>query len=293
MGIGIGTGLLALALLAAEGPSSGPPGEPISFQVRMMTVVGLDWRAEAYPRLQPVARQGTSTVWTTDHALADDLAASARWSVAAQSEPTSSNFGKTSPVFYVAHVGRSADGPINGASAVSFQPEMGRVDAGFQANIRGRKLDQGVLARLTLQETYVKAVHTVGLKETCRTPDKINVDFTAPEAKEGVKGFQVIQTSTKGKETQVTAQVQLPEVVRTKVEGEWLIPTDGVLLISLGVDTSADEHGKAIVIERLAVLETIAKPGASEIARRGRPLADWSLCPSHARLAFSLVAGGD
>ena len=40
-----------------------------------------------------------------------------------------------------------------------------------------------------------------------------------------------------------------------EVAGEWLIPNDGVLIVSMGVHTVADSSGKAVVRERLAVIE--------------------------------------
>ena len=54
----MGSGLVALAMLAAEGQSCSPD-ETTTFQVRVLTLDGLEWRTSSYYRLQPVARQGS------------------------------------------------------------------------------------------------------------------------------------------------------------------------------------------------------------------------------------------
>ena len=62
-----------------------------------------------------------------------------------------------------------------------------------------------------------------------------------------------------------SAQVQVPEIGRAEISGEWLIPRDEVLLIGFGPHTVADKDGKAVVRERLAMItaEEIALPTAS------------------------------
>ena len=79
----------------------------------------------------------------------------------------------------------------------------------------------------------------------------------------GWRPGRTVEEKTVGKtEPKVNLQVQIPEVSHAKVDGEWLIPRDGILLVSLGVDTVADDRGKAVVRERIAVLEVApASPG--------------------------------
>jgi hypothetical protein len=61
------------------------------------------------------------------------------------------------------------------------------------------------------------------------------------------------------------AMVQVPEIGRAEIAGEWLIPRDEVLLIGFGPHTVADENGKAVVRERLAMIsaEDVAMPTAA------------------------------
>ncbi|MGC8644513.1 MAG: hypothetical protein ACP5XB_32010, partial [Isosphaeraceae bacterium] len=50
------------------------------------------------------------------------------------------------------------------------------------------------------------------------------------------------------------AQVQIPEIGRAEIAGEWLIPHDEVLLVGFGPHTVADKDGKAVVRELLAMV---------------------------------------
>ncbi len=264
------TGLLALAILGAEGPTApGGGGETINYQVRVASLDGLAWRTSAYARLRPVARQGSATVWTADRALAARLAGSAvevtvtpKCSLAAEA-----TIGRQSSTYFVEHCERVADGPINGASSVAWKPEVGRVDEGFRSQISGRRLDQGILARVSLEETHVKAIHVYDQAETVQATDQIGVDFDWKPAGAAGPGPRMNLIVSKGQPTKVACRVQVPEVSQSRVEGEWLIPHDGVLLVSLGVETVADDKGKAIVRDRVAIVEFNA-PTAPEACPR-------------------------
>jgi len=251
-----GSSLLAMAVTAAVG--AGPGDEPISCQVRVLTMDGLGWRSTYYPRLQPVARQGTSSVWTADRALAETMTTRA---LAATVAPVCTNPGETTVevlanTCYVSHMERLADGPKDHATAVAFRPETATVVEGFRAGVSGRKLDQGVLARVSLEESHVKALHAVRVSESFAPTDRPR---PAPDAspKEIVGEFlRVVEEKTFGKaDPRIGCQIQVPETSHAIVEGEWLVPNDGILLISLGVETVADEHGMAVVRERVAVIE--------------------------------------
>ncbi len=54
--------------------------------------------------------------------------------------------------------------------------------------------------------------------------------------------------------------LELPEIANQEVLGEWLIPNGECLLVSFGPHTEADKDGKAVVRERLAIIEADAKP---------------------------------
>ncbi|MHB1558240.1 MAG: hypothetical protein ACYC61_12330 [Isosphaeraceae bacterium] len=48
--------------------------------------------------------------------------------------------------------------------------------------------------------------------------------------------------------------IEVPEIDSQEIAGEWLIPNDGILLVSFGPHTVADSAGKAVIRERLAII---------------------------------------
>ena len=70
--------------------------------------------------------------------------------------------------------------------------------------------------------------------------------------------------------------LEVPEIGSQEIAGEWLIPNDGILLVSFGPHTVADKDGKAVVRERLAIVEAMessqspAMPSFCRITRSPR-----------------------
>lgn len=228
--------LLAASLVGAGGPK-GPEAPHLIYQVKFLEMHGLGWRGSLSWQLQPVTRQGAATVWTASRETASKLAEAAA-AVEAAPRVTSlpqvrATIFNTMTRRFVAEVSREADGPVNHASFVGFVPRVEDASEGYTAELSGRKLDQGVLTALTLVDRRVIAVHSVPLTEVL-------------EPKPGQDG----------EKTPVQVTIQIPEYARTEVSGEWLIPKNGVLVVSLGVHTVADPQGKAVVRERLAVFES-------------------------------------
>ena len=249
----MGSGLLALAMLAADGPTCLP--EETTFQVRVLTIDGLDWRTSAYTRLQPVARQGTSTIWTADRVLALTLAERSKSAskIGGMFGVTDGTWSINTPVTYVAAMERVANGPVNQSTAIAFMPRPELIDEHFAVKVTGRKLDQGVLANVEIDETHIDAIHQYSQSEALKSaPGK----SPRTPAEVGLDVWNAVLSSNPGdRSTNLTSTVQIPEITQSRVAGEWLIPKDGVLIVSLGVKTASDDQGKAVVRERLAVIE--------------------------------------
>ena len=81
-----GSSLLALAMAAAGARVRRTSRSRARSGV--LTMDGLGWRSDFYPRLQPVARQGTSAVWTADRALAETMTGQALRRRSPRSAPT-------------------------------------------------------------------------------------------------------------------------------------------------------------------------------------------------------------
>ena len=223
-------GLLAVSLLGADGtPAPEPPS--ISYQVKFAEVEGLGWRSDHHAKLAPVSRQGSATVWTAPREVADAILARASNVKAAPrltsfSEARATVFNTTTRKILTEAPAPTAGSVVRAAFAAPA-PRFENAAEGFVVSAAGRKLDQGVLATVTMDETQITAVHTV----------------TVPSGAGGGKGGW--------------PRYDVPEFTGAKVVGEWLIPSDGVLLVSFGARTTAGPDGKAVVRERLAVLDAV------------------------------------
>ena len=257
------TGLLALAVCGGEPIPASPvvePGHEITCSVEMMTVDGLDWRSTAYPKLKPASRQGSATIWTADRSLKATLEASTNGKFVRSPGVTTTNDANASinsdkTIEYVRHVDRISDGPINEGTVLGFQPETATIRTGFHVDYSGRRLDQGVLAKVKLAESHVGTLHQVILPEQTKPV----ASPIAPSATPTGVGRQILQSILSPKQTKWAFTIEVPEVFLSQVEGEWFVPNDGILLVSLGVNTVADADGKAVVQERLAILD-FARP---------------------------------
>jgi hypothetical protein len=228
---------IAVALLAASllGADSAQPsgGSTITYQYQILDMSGLEWRSALYPQLQPIAHQGAATIWTAPACVVTRLVENATRVVACPK--VAANPSMQATVFQnkarhvVRDVNRVTDNHVTTASFVGFEPRVEEATEGYSVVVSGRKIDQGILAQISIDDKQIVALHPVTLTETRNAKEK--------------------------QWDKLSVTVQVPEFARTEVSGEWLIPNDGVLIVSLGAHTTADEQGKAIVRERLAVVD--------------------------------------
>jgi hypothetical protein len=239
--MGLALGLLAMALVGDDGAASARAAAPISYRVTVLEMGGPRWRELLYFRLNPAGRQGAATVWTADAEVGEALRKRARRVVI--DPQLLVNPGAEATVrcgedrSYVVGLKRHADGPVHCASAVAFEPDVETLHDGVCATLSGRCEPAGVRTRLELEQNEFLAFHAVPLSE-------------AVEGKDG-RGA-----------TMITAQVQVPEVATSRVEGEWLVPGHGLLVVSLGAKTypGAKEKGEPEVRERLVLVQAEPAP---------------------------------
>lgn len=217
----------------APGPNSGAEVK-LRFQVRLLDIQGIAWRGTIHDRLTPAARQGNCTVWTANRDLIETLqqfAENATDLPAVEEEPDGVVHVRYEVARHmVADMRRVADAPPGKNTSLAFVPDVDQVRDDFDVEMTCRRVDQGVMAKASIRETHLAAMHTYS----------INDGVTNPKTRT-VSG--------------VTAGVQVAEVVSGKVGGEWLIPTDGILLVSFGAHTGSDKKGNAVVRERIAIVE--------------------------------------
>ena len=263
------TGLVALALLGVEPDTADTAaaavaaiekGDQISCQMQMMTVEGLGWRAAAYSRLNAVGQKGSSTIWTADRSLKTFMAESGDGKFHSVEAPKITSFKDATgtviqrgPFQYIGDGDRVADGPINQATQVAFCPKVTTIEVGFTSEHSARRLDQGVLAKVKVAETHVGTVHRVTLSEYIH-PAQEDASTALTEV-----GRKLFQTFVKGNATSISVPLMVPEVASSEVEGEWLVPNDSILIISMGIDTTINPEGKAVTRERLAIYD-FARP---------------------------------
>ena len=130
---------------------------------------------------------------------------------------------------YVASVKRVADGPPNQSTRLAFEPQIDKVHNGVRVNILSSQLKgQNLFARVVIDENRLVAIHTV--KYTEAVQPKPGVD---PEVSKA-SFLDRLNPNHGPHAAAINATIQVPEVDSRRVEGEWLIPSDGALLVSLG-----------------------------------------------------------
>ncbi len=233
--------LASLMILLGLGADVPPGGDEalVTYRVRFVEMRGLEWRGEVHSRLTPVARQGGATIWTAPAELADVLTRKAERTIGAPKVRAQAGTPATIQTgtrhAYVADLKRVADGPVNHARALAYQPQIDHVNDSIAVTLQGRWVDQGLLAEVEIEENRLEGLDTFTIHEQVEGDPKLGAKPAA-----------------------LNAQVQVPEVVEGHVGGEWLIPTDGLLVVSLGAYSRPAGKGPTTTRERLAIIEPLA-----------------------------------
>jgi hypothetical protein len=289
----IALGALAVVLAGLGGPNPPKSESPeIIFRFKLVEIRGLEWRAAHGHGLRPVASRGGVSAWTAPRDFLKSLPegtvkeGNASPSVAAAWQSVTHITMRQGHPFVTQASWRGDDLPPRETTE--------QVREGMTATIRGRRLDQGILAHLVIEDTDVHAVHTVDLPAAATGPSCCPAAKTAraceqacPAVLDGAvtqAAFAPLPSQTccaaeaaqaAGCAAAKTAacavahagdcgktaadsghplRLQIPEIGRGEIAGEWLIPRDEVLLVGFGPHTVADESCKAAVRERLAVI---------------------------------------
>jgi hypothetical protein len=310
MGVALGWVLLALAQTAAMPPAGRPADEMITYQVRYVEADGIGWREGVFNRLKPVARQGAATIWT--------VSADAKNRILAQVKSQHDGHITQAPRVTafrdaVATIhSRSNKAIVTQVAWTGAEPKASEnVRVGWHTTMVGRKLDQGVLVRIVLEDTEIRSIHHVNLPvaSDMMCPDLIKANAIVPAnvfigqgkaagmvaiahawtAKKAAQAkpdadecgdaadncdeseccAETIVKTSKDPEVH-TISVDVPEIASQEVAGEWLIPNGESLLVSFGAYTVADASGKAVVKERLAIIDA-AETAPFAVPDNGRP----------------------
>jgi hypothetical protein len=258
-----------------------PPVKPvpmIAFEIREITVASPDWRGKMLAQLEPIARQEGAAVWALDRGALDALLARCREDArcnVAQSPRMVAKVGEPArmtnetSVKYVAHLKRASDGAPNEGTHIAFIPELGEVHDGVRVNVASSRLQGQVLfAKVAIEQNQVLSILTTTYKETIR-----------PKGAEKQDGDpDVVKTSLLGRirpepseSYAINGTIQVPEVVSRRIEGEWMIPSEGALLVSMGPITRREKGLlRQAYQERLIAITaqpTSAPPAAAPVAQ--------------------------
>jgi hypothetical protein len=213
-------------------------GPMVAFEIRDIRVSSPDWRGKLILRMQPVTRQEGSAVWALDPAGLKELIelcqadprsnlVQAPKMTARVGDPARMTSEETHQ--YVASVKRVADGPPNRSTRLAFEPQLDKVHNGVRVNILSSQLKgQYLFAHVVIDENRLVAMHTVKYTETVQPKPG-----TDPEVAKA-SFLERLNPSHGPHPAAINTTIQVPEVDSRRVEGEWLIPGDGALLVSLG-----------------------------------------------------------
>ena len=275
-----------LAVVLAGLPGATAPqaeGPQINYEFRIVEVHGLQWREAASHGLKPVTSRGGVTVWTAPRDFFKSLPQEA---LIETDKPTLRSVAQAA-----AHITMRKNRPFVTQVAWRGEGEGPRetteiVREGVAATVSGRPIDQGILAQLVIEDTDIRAVHTLCLSAPAlpQGPDRghdgdakkaawhprsdqnccLDDDAIADEchgagaaactAQQKKSAPNCSPQVTAWAATSRTVQIQVPEIGQAEIAGEWLIPRDEILVIGFGPHTIADKEGKAIVRERLALV---------------------------------------
>ncbi|MDG3004006.1 hypothetical protein [Paludisphaera mucosa] len=250
--MGVALGWLAVAL-AASGPGA-PPEETkpqITYRFRMVEVKGLAWRGTG---LKPVAQHNAVSVWTTPDDFLDRLPAEAQ---AVAADPAEVKGPAQAPVHlstcksqeFVTQVVWKGKGKAP-------RPVTESVREGVVATVVGRRIDQGVLAQLVIDDVDVRSVHTIAsptVKQARRPESDAKVALAEMRA-DAPCPFQALQAAElhHGVSVTVSASMDLdanPDeaakpVTSIRIPADWF-PSKSVAIVKSAAIATRCRHDSA------------------------------------------------
>ncbi len=151
---------------------------------------------------------------------------------------------------YVANVKRVSDGPPNEGTHIAFVPEIDEVHDGVRVNVLSSRLDgPALLAKVTVEQNHLLSFITTRYTESVKSASRETTD-------EGVVKASFIDRLRPERDgpTAINATINVPEMVSSRIEGEWLIPSEGALLVSMGASSRRDKGLRGGYQERLIAI---------------------------------------
>ncbi len=185
----------------------------VLFDVRFVEMTGLSWRTELYDRLKPIGRQGPYTVWAVTEETFEELTRRGKVvrapRITAFADANASVLKRTEQTivtgFRAAPPGGEPQPPEGNPKPVA---KTEKIPDGLEVSLSGHRVDGGVLVRGKVEGSRIVSI----------------VNSPVPS-----------QAAGKGQGGGGDLVVQVPEIIQSHFEGEWVVPVDSVLIIGLGV----------------------------------------------------------
>jgi len=138
---------------------------------------------------------------------------------------------------YVANLKRVSDGPPNEGTSIAFIPEVSEVHDGVRVNVLSSRLKGTVLsAKVTIEQNQLLSFITTRYTESVKSQSKEKAD----EAVVKTSLLDRLRPEHAGS-TSISGTINIPQMASSRIEGEWLIPSEGALLISMGPRSRHDK----------------------------------------------------
>ncbi|HEU5116213.1 MAG TPA: hypothetical protein VFT74_05995 [Isosphaeraceae bacterium] len=246
-------------------PSSSAP--LVQYEARFVSTAGLQWRTDLADHLHLVTRQEGATVWMADDKTVSEILKQCEkeTKMCGLAPPrTTTELGKAVELTarhrqtYVAEMNPSTTRdsvPDGEVVRTSFEPETATLDLGPTVRVDSSQMvGVGVQAAVTIENRRLLAMH----QTVRRVVVEERREFAVPVlSKIPFVGRRLFRNVGIGRQP-ISATVEFPEVSSQTVEGDWLIPSEGALIVSLGPVSNAENQdqpvGESLVILSARVL---------------------------------------
>lgn len=252
------------ALLVTPASSSAPL---VQYEVRFVSTPGLEWRSALADHLRLVTRQEGASVWAVDdktvyeilktcenETKTCDLAPPRATTELGEAVELSARHRQT----YVAEMKPSTardSVPDGEVVRTSFSPETATLDLGPTVRVDSSRLvGVGVQAAVKIEDRRLLAMHQAVRRAVVEERREYAVPVLSKIPFVGRRLFRNIGIARQP----ISATVEIPEVSSLSIEGDWLIPSEGALVVSLGPVSNAENRdqpvGESLVILSARVL---------------------------------------
>ncbi|WP_169978376.1 hypothetical protein [Tautonia rosea] len=259
----------------AELPQQMANGPRYVFEVRDLQVEGLDWRGVLKGRTRRLDWQAGLMVWAVGEPAVRDLVnyvektarssvVQAPSAVAAAGQSARTMTGST--VQLIVDLERQGEKPTGREGGLAYQPILEQMHNGLDMALSATPTPEGLVVGVNLDETSLQGVHTGSFEDAITGPEGGDQGPIAGLFRRFGEGNDPAVSKTGAMKLQ--ASFQVPEIIRSHVEGAWPVKPGESLVISLGARSQSEKWGRSTVVERLVVVtarpETAADrhPGA-------------------------------